>query len=78
MIELASSCCPLPGGTGMNEITFSVLFTSYLPSQVFVALLLWRFASYYFWIIIGLLTLTYDFFIGNKKNEKAKLMSNLK
>lgn len=77
MVDLSSSCCPLPGGTGMNEITFSVLFASYLPGQVFWALLLWRFASYYLWLIIGLITLSYDFFIGNKKNEKAKMKSKI-
>ena len=72
MVDLASSCCPLPGGTGMNEITFSVLFSSYLPSQVFWALLLWRLASYYIWLILGLIILTYDFFVGNKRNKKLK------
>ena len=74
MVDLASSCCPLPGGTGMNEITFSVLFSSYLPSQVFWALLLWRLASYYIWLILGLIILVYDFFVGNKKNEKLILL----
>lgn len=76
MVDLASSCCPLPGGTGMNEITFSVLFASYLPSQVFWALLLWRLASYYIWLILGLIILVYDFFVGNKKNQKSINLHN--
>lgn len=78
MVDLASSCCPLPGGTGMNEITFSVLFASYLPSQVFWALLLWRLASYYIWLILGLIILVYDFFVGNKKNQKTIAIHKLR
>lgn len=72
MIELASSFIPLPGGTGMNEITFSFLFKSYLGGNTFWALLLWRFCSYYIYLLQGLGILTYDTVYGNKKYRWVK------
>ncbi len=72
MIELASSFIPLPGGTGMNEITFSFLFKSYLGGNTFWALLLWRFCSYYFYLLQGLGILTYDTVYGNRKYRWVK------
>lgn len=72
MIDLSSSFIPLPGGTGMNEITFTSLFYQYLGGATFWALLFWRFCSYYFYLIQGLLLLTYDTLYGNKKYKWVK------
>ena len=67
LIELAASFIPLPGGTGMNELSFTVLFSGYLAGNTFWALLAWRFCSYYFYLIQGLIVVSYDTVIGNKK-----------
>lgn len=67
MIDLSSSFIPLPGGTGMNEITFTALFYKYLGGATFWALLAWRFCSYYFYLLQGIGLLTYDTVYGNKK-----------
>ncbi|MBP3431497.1 MAG: flippase-like domain-containing protein [Clostridia bacterium] len=75
LIELASSFIPLPGGTGMNEITFTFLFKQYLGGATFWALILWRFCSYYFYLLQGLGILSYDTIYGNRKYRwiKAKM-----
>lgn len=67
LIELSSSFIPLPGGTGMNEITFTVIFNTYLQGETFWALLLWRFCSYYIYLLQGISVLTYDTVYGNRK-----------
>ncbi len=72
LIDLASSFIPLPGGTGMNEITFTFLFKEYLGGSTFWALLLWRFCSYYFYLLQGIGVITYDTLIGNKKYRWTK------
>lgn len=77
LIDLASSFIPLPGGTGMNEITFTVLFNKYLGGATFWALLLWRFCSYYFYLLQGLGILTYDTVYGNRKYRWVKKRMSL-
>lgn len=72
LIDLASSFIPLPGGTGMNEITFSVLFADYLGGYTFWALLLWRFCSYYFYLLQGIGLIAYDTVYGNRKYRWIK------
>lgn len=67
MVDLASSFIPLPGGTGMNEISFTALFTPYLKGYTFWALLLWRFCTYYFYLLQGIGVLGYDTVYGNRK-----------
>lgn len=50
----ASAYIPLPGGTGMMEISFVILFSSIIgPNFVVWGFLIWRFASYYMTIIQG-------------------------
>lgn len=72
LIDLASSFIPLPGGTGMNEITFAALFTDYLGGYTFWALLLWRFCSYYFYLLQGIGVIVYDTIYGNRKYKWVK------
>ncbi len=68
IVELASSIIPIPGGSGMNEISFSVYFADIFPAgTVFWGLLFWRFMTYYIYILQGLFITIYDYFIGNKK-----------
>lgn len=72
LIDLASSFIPLPGGTGMNEITFAALFKDYLGGYTFWALLLWRFCSYYFYLLQGIGIISYDTIYGNRKYRWVK------
>lgn len=60
---MASSFIPLPGGTGMMEISFIFLFME-LETTIVFALLAWRFLTYYLILIHGF---THEF-IGIMKN----------
>lgn len=72
LIELSSSFFPLPAGTGMNEVTFQMIFMAYLGDQTFWALLLWRFATFYLNLIQGICIITYDTLYGNRKYRWIK------
>lgn len=70
--DLACSFMPLPGGTGMAEISFAVLFASFFvvegsDSLVAWALLLWRILTYYGVLLQGLIVMLYDYLFGNRK-----------
>ena len=51
--SMASSYIPLPGGTGLMEISFIFMFSFELGSNIVWALLAWRFLSYYLILIHG-------------------------
>ena len=73
MIELASSFIPLPGGTGMNELSFTVMFAPlFTGGTIFWALLIWRLMSYYMYLIQGIAIIVYDYAYGNKKYNWQK------
>lgn len=79
LIELSSSFIPLPGGSGMNEITFTIIFSNIggMGGDTFWALLLWRFATYYYRLIQGLLIIAYDTVYGNRKYQWTKKKAEL-
>lgn len=78
LTDLAASFFPLPGGTGMNEITFTALFSSYFSGgRLFWALILWRLMTYYLYIFLGVIVLTYDISYGNKKYRWMKKQQEL-
>lgn len=73
IVDLAASFIPLPGGTGMAEISFVALFSSlFAPGNVFWALIIWRCYSYYVFIVQGLALIIYDFAIGERRLKKHK------
>ncbi len=69
LVDMASSFFPLPGGTGMNEISFSAMFAPLFPDKLmtFWALLIWRFCTYYYSLIQGICCISYDVAYGNRK-----------
>lgn len=67
-IWMASSFIPLPGGSGGAESSFLLFFsTIYTHSNIPIALILWRFVSFYIPIFIGGIILVLD-----KKSPKIK------
>ena len=78
MIDLASSFIPLPGGSGVAELSFTTLFASmFVGGRLFWALLFWRILTYYGYIFQGLIIIVYDYFVGNKKYEWQKRKNEL-
>ena len=69
LVDLASSFFPLPGGTGMNEISFTAAFGAVVgQSNLLIwVLILWRTCSYYFYLVQGVCLISYDMAYGNRK-----------
>ena len=73
LVEFASGFMPVPGGTGVAEVGFTIVLTPIFPEgTVFWGLLLWRFMNYYIYLIQGILIMIYDKIWGNKKYEWQK------
>jgi len=73
IIELACHSIPLPGGSGLAELSFSTIFASLFDSGVlFWALIIWRFITYYSYLFSGLGIIVYDYAYGKRKIKKAK------
>ena len=73
LIDLASSFFPLPGGTGMNELTFGALFgTFFSGGRLFWAIIFWRIVTYYLHLLIGIIIMSYDVAYGNRKFKWSK------
>ncbi len=78
LVDLAASFFPLPGGTGMSEVSYSAMFGAYFSGGVlFWALLMWRFMTYYIYLLLGISVLTYDFAYGNRKYRWQKRKEEL-
>lgn len=78
LVDLASSFIPLPGGTGMNEVSFLAIFAPYFTGGSIVwAMLLWRFFTYYLYLILGFGMMTYDVAYGNRKYRWLKVERKL-
>ncbi len=70
--EMASSFIPLPGGTGLMEITFIFMFFFEVGDFIALALLIWRFMSYYSVLIHGFVHEMIKIGRNFAKNRKAK------
>ncbi len=60
---------PTPGNAGAAEGTFFVVFSALSSGYVFWAMLVWRFFSYYVYIIMGAIIYLRMHFEKKKKNE---------
>lgn len=79
LCQMASCFIPLPGGTGLMEISFIILFGSQLGSNIIWGLLGWRFLSYYLIIIHGFiheLVKIISSFVKNRKSRKLAAASD--
>ncbi len=73
IIDVAAGFIPLPGGTGVSELSFTALFSQFFKDgTLFWALIIWRFMSYYIFMLQGVSIIMYDYFIGNKKYSWLK------
>ncbi|MBR4333020.1 MAG: flippase-like domain-containing protein [Clostridia bacterium] len=61
LLYIAASFTPLPGASGAQEGGFYIFFQHVFPADKLVgALLLWRFFTYYFTMIVGLAAVIYE------------------
>lgn len=89
LVDLSSSFFPMPGGTGLNEISFTAAFggvidafknAGYLSETAGIliwVLLIWRFFSYYVYLVQGVSILSYDMVYGNRKYKWLVKKENL-
>ncbi|MGN0960733.1 MAG: YbhN family protein [Christensenellales bacterium] len=72
--ELAVSFFPMPGGSGAQELSFNALLGSLFPEgTLFWGILIWRFLTYYMYIIQGGFILLLDMFPSKKHPEVATI-----
>lgn len=59
LIVMVISLFPIPGGSGGAEISFEVIFSSFISSSgsLVLAMLLWRIVTYYFPMLTGIIAL---------------------
>ena len=70
MEYLSAAYTPLPGASGATEGVFSLYFGKVFPDGLcFAALLLWRFFTYYFSLLLGAVVVT----IGGLRSGKPRL-----
>lgn len=70
LLFIAASFTPLPGASGAQEGGFALMFSKIIPGDLLLAaLLLWRFCTYYFAILLGLVSVVSESAISIRKNR---------
>ena len=73
---LAVSFFPLPGAAGASEGGFLLFFGQFFGAAIAVAMLIWRFLTYYLILIVGSLIVVFDeVFAMRRKRRNAKIES---
>lgn len=71
LLYITASFTPLPGASGAQEGGFYLFFKSYFPdSMIFAALLIWRFITYYLFIIVGFFAVAVDQTFSQRRRRK--------
>lgn len=70
LLYIAASYVPLPGASGAQEGGFAMMFRYIFPeAHCFVALLIWRFCTYYLSILVGAVVTTVENIHSLRKNR---------
>lgn len=76
LLYIGASYVPLPGASGAQEGGFAALFHGIFPdAQLFVALLIWRFCTYYLSVLVGA-AMTICENLHGLRNNKQEGVSN--
>jgi len=75
MLFLAVSFFPLPGAAGASEGGFLLFFGPFFGAVTGVAMLIWRFLTYYMMLIVGSLLVVFDEVISLKRVKKAQKLN---
>ena len=76
LCDLCAGIMPLPGGSGVAEISFDGLFGKWFAPGIFAwAMLIWRFLTFFMFIIIGGVLIFSSYIksvIKDRLNQKKK------
>ena len=73
IIQLSFGVNPIPGGSGVAELSFYAVFTVLIDkSLLFWALMIWRILTYYIYLLIGFGIFVYNNIVGLKRKNKKK------
>ena len=73
LLYIAASYTPLPGASGAQEGGFAVMFRHIFPeAHCFVALLIWRFSTYYLSILVGAVVTAVENIRALGRNSKGE------
>ena len=74
LLYITASFTPLPGASGAQEGGFYLFFRSFFPDvSLFAALLIWRFVTYYLFIIVGFFAVLIDQTLTLRRKRKKRL-----
>ena len=74
LLQVSVSFLPTPGASGAQEIGFSNFFKGYFaPDDLYAAVMVWRFFTYYLVVIGGAILVVVDQFLYGKKHRQAEL-----
>ncbi len=77
LLYITASFTPLPGASGAQEGGFYLFFRSFFPdSVIFAALLVWRFITYYLFILVGAVAVLVDQTFSLRRYRKNRLLQD--
>lgn len=76
MLQVSVSFMPMPGASGAQEIGFSSFFRNYFVNDdLYAAVMVWRFFTYYLVVIAGAILVVADQFVYRRKKLREALAS---
>ncbi len=78
LLYVTASFTPLPGASGAQEGGFLLYFQGIIPGdRIGLALLVWRFFTYYLFLIVGVFTVVLDrYLIARDEKRKSKALND--
>ena len=74
LLQVSVSFMPMPGASGAQEIGFSSFFRNYfVNNDLYAAVMVWRFFTYYLVVIAGALLVVVDQFLYRRRKLKEAL-----
>ena len=79
LLQVSVSFMPMPGASGAQELGFSSFFRGYfVHNDLYAAVMVWRFFTYYLVVIAGALLVVADQFFYRRKRLREELGENIK
>lgn len=76
LLQVSVSFMPMPGASGAQEIGFSSFFRNYFVNDdLYAAVMVWRFFTYYLVVIAGAILVVADQFVYRRKKLREALAS---